>query len=349
MTYTSFDGYPDNQWWVAAASFKVEKKPLARILLEQSVLIYRPTPDSVAILEDRCPHRQVPLSLGKQIGSEIQCTYHGLRFGGDGTCTFAPGTNRPLPAANIISYPCVERHGYIWVWFGSKQPREELIPDYSYQTSPEFSGKVGYSNIGCSYLLGIENVLDTSHFGFLHTNSVGSAGYEKGKKEVTVVDGEVHSIRRVDDLKPSGLFDSFTEAETISQVDVMRWQGPSYMFLKNEVTAPERTFHMRGLAPYTPEHRNTHHHWFAHFVDFPMPPEAAAKIREMALLAIEEDKAVLEANQHRIDSGEALDPVMLPEDKAPVLMRRLNSEMLQREGVYQPVRPPVPTPRRVAA
>ena len=36
--------------------------------------------DNVAALEDLCPHRLMPLSLGKRVGDELQCGYHGLKF-----------------------------------------------------------------------------------------------------------------------------------------------------------------------------------------------------------------------------------------------------------------------------
>lgn len=175
--YTAFDGYPDNQWWVAAHRGEVTDRPLGRLLLEQPVVIWRPTPGTVSVLEDRCSHRQIPLSLGVCVEGALQCNYHGLRFGDDGRCVLAPGLKKPPATLAVRSYPTVERDGYVWVWFGSTAPDPTLIPDYGGQVSPEYSGRIGYAQIGCSYLLGLENVLDTSHFAYLHPNSVGSAGY----------------------------------------------------------------------------------------------------------------------------------------------------------------------------
>ena len=335
--YTAYDGYPDNQWWVAAHSGEVGDKPLARVLLEQSVVIFRPGPGRVAILEDRCSHRQIPLSLGVQVGEAIQCNYHGLRFGGDGRCVFAPGLETPPEVANIRAFPAVERDGYIWAWFGSAEPDHSLIPNYSWQVSPEYSGKIGYASIGCSYLLGLENVLDTSHFAYLHTNSVGSAGYAEVPMETWLDNDDVVSRRRVANLKPSALFNKLTASPTVTLTDEMRWRGPSYMWLTTTVEAPEGRFVMRGLAPYTPERRNSHHHWYSHFCDFPLTPEQQGVISRVAGQAIEEDRVVLVINQDRIDSGEALDPVLLPGDRAAMLMRRQNRKLLQRTGLYQPI------------
>jgi len=335
--YTSYDGYPDNQWWVAAQSSEVCGKPLARVLLEQQVVIYRPRPGEVAILEDRCSHRQIPLSLGVQVGEHLQCNYHGLRFGGDGRCVFAPGLATPPEVANIRSFPVVERDGYVWVWFGGAEPDPSLIPDYGWQVSPEYSGRIGYANIGCSYLLGLENVLDTSHFAYLHTNSVGSAGYAEVPMETWLDSDDVVSRRRVENLKPSALFNKLTRSPTITLTDEMRWRGPCYMWLTTTVEAPEGVFRMRGLAPYTPEHRHSHHHWFSHFCDFPLTVEQQEAITKVAGMAIEEDRVVLVANQMRIDSGVARDPVLLPGDRAAMLMRRQNRKLLDRAGRYSPL------------
>lgn len=332
--YTAYDGYPDNQWWVAAHSGEVTDKPLARTLLEQACVIYRPAPGQVAVLEDRCPHRQVPLSLGSLVEGSLQCNYHGLRFGTDGRCVHAPGIARPPAALSVRSYPVIERDGYIWAWFGSGPPDESLIPDYSWQVSPEWTGRIGYALIGCSYLLGMENVLDTSHFAYLHPKSVGSSGYADAPFESWVEDGVVVSRRRVEGIKPSGLFNRLTNAATVTLTDEMRWQAPCYLRLQTTVEAPDATFRMRGLAPYTPERRGAHHHWFAHFCDFPLSVEQQDAITRVAHEAIDEDRTVLEVNQSRIDDGTAREPVMLPGDKAAILMRRLNRDFLARVGRY---------------
>jgi len=334
--YTAYDGYPDNQWWVAAHAGEVADKPLGRTLLEQAVVIFRPKPGEIAVLEDRCPHRQIPLSLGVRVGEALQCSHHGLRFGADGRCLFAPGLPTPPDVLNVRSYPAVERHGYIWVWFGSAAADLSLIPDYSWQVSPDYSGRIGYASIACSYLLGLENVLDTSHFAYLHPTSVGSAGYADVPMETWVEDGDVVSRRKVENLKPSALFNRLTTSETVTLTDEMRWRGPCYMWLTTTVEAPGQAFKVRGLAPYTPEHRNSHHHWFSHFCDFPLSPEQQEIITTVAGKAIEEDRVVLTANQARIDNGQARDPVLLPGDRAAMLMRRQNRMLLERAGLYRP-------------
>jgi phenylpropionate dioxygenase-like ring-hydroxylating dioxygenase large terminal subunit len=78
--------YARNHWYAAGLSYELDAGMLARTILDEEIVLYR-TADGVIALEDRCSHRNVPLSLGKRIGDSIQCPYHGLEFGRGGSCT----------------------------------------------------------------------------------------------------------------------------------------------------------------------------------------------------------------------------------------------------------------------
>src|SRR5262249_30724984 len=67
-----------NHWYVAANPGELGRKPLARIILNEPVLLYRSEDGTPVALEDRCPHRRLPLSMGKLLDGDIlQCHYHG--------------------------------------------------------------------------------------------------------------------------------------------------------------------------------------------------------------------------------------------------------------------------------
>jgi phenylpropionate dioxygenase-like ring-hydroxylating dioxygenase large terminal subunit len=56
-----------NFWYVAAAASEVQNKPLGRMILGEPVALFR-TEDGVPVaFEDRCPHRRLPLSMGKLV------------------------------------------------------------------------------------------------------------------------------------------------------------------------------------------------------------------------------------------------------------------------------------------
>ncbi|NDJ88142.1 hypothetical protein DQP56_01195 [Mycolicibacter senuensis] len=84
-------GLPEG-WWPVAHSDEVHNHPNAFRLGKQNLALYRDLSDTVRAVEDRCPHRRLPLSMGRltEDGS-IQCPYHGWSFdGATGRCTAIP-------------------------------------------------------------------------------------------------------------------------------------------------------------------------------------------------------------------------------------------------------------------
>jgi nitrite reductase/ring-hydroxylating ferredoxin subunit len=73
-----------SEWWAVARSEEVSAdKPLNVDLGDQPVVLWRDKDGIVRALEDRCPHRRAPLSLGCILGNgAIQCGYHGWTFDG---------------------------------------------------------------------------------------------------------------------------------------------------------------------------------------------------------------------------------------------------------------------------
>lgn len=84
--------YLRNTWYVAGFSEELSAAQplLSRRLLDEPVVFFRDTQGGVRALRDRCPHRFVPLSMGKVKGDSVECGYHGLRFDGSGQCTRNP-------------------------------------------------------------------------------------------------------------------------------------------------------------------------------------------------------------------------------------------------------------------
>src|SRR3546814_5045186 len=72
-------------WWAVARSEEVtDKKPLGINIGDQPVVLWRDKQGIVRALEDRCPHRRAPLSLGCiRDNGWIQCGYHGWSYEGD--------------------------------------------------------------------------------------------------------------------------------------------------------------------------------------------------------------------------------------------------------------------------
>ncbi len=57
-------------------------------------MLYRTSTGAVAALEDACPHRLTPLSMGRLKGDAIECGYHGMTFDCRGQCVRIPGQSK---------------------------------------------------------------------------------------------------------------------------------------------------------------------------------------------------------------------------------------------------------------
>src|SRR5262245_58001497 len=73
----------------------------------QSYAMYRADDGQVHVLENRCAHRQVPLSHGRVKGCNLQCVYHGWTYGPNGRLESTPHElfGNPFPNVQLASYP----------------------------------------------------------------------------------------------------------------------------------------------------------------------------------------------------------------------------------------------------
>ena len=102
-------------WYVVAWDHEVQADTvLARRALDIPLVIWRRADGAVVVMQDVCPHRLAPLSLGRREGDAIRCMYHGLKFGADGRCIEVPGQERIPPGACVATYPAVQRARWIW-------------------------------------------------------------------------------------------------------------------------------------------------------------------------------------------------------------------------------------------
>jgi len=105
------------RWFVAARADKVGNKPLSVTVLNRPLVLARFASGEIVALEDRCPHRQVPLSAGQITPQGIRCPYHGWTFGANGQCTAIPGLSPDdcLPKVNARVVAVQELDGMVWV------------------------------------------------------------------------------------------------------------------------------------------------------------------------------------------------------------------------------------------
>ncbi len=158
-------------WYVACQSDELKDKPLARTVLGIPLVLFRGASGKAGALLDRCPHRNVPLSLGRVVGAGVlECAYHGWQFEPDGHCAHIPGLltlgtgpkDRRAPAAAVR-----EQDGFVWVYPElDQQPAGE--PFALPQAGSDYARVVREVETEASLHATIENALDVPHTAFLH-------------------------------------------------------------------------------------------------------------------------------------------------------------------------------------
>lgn len=161
-------GHPREFWYPAMASQRLADKPSAARVLDCELALYRDGDGRARAVLDRCIHRGAQLSLGEVKDGELACRYHGWRYAGDGACVHIPSlvAGKAVPAGmRVRGFPCVEKHGYVYVWMGDGPPRGEPAgaPDFDC-----FNWAQGVLELECSALALIENNLDWCHPTFAH-------------------------------------------------------------------------------------------------------------------------------------------------------------------------------------
>ncbi|MBV8667094.1 MAG: aromatic ring-hydroxylating dioxygenase subunit alpha [Burkholderiaceae bacterium] len=161
-------------WYPLCPSSFVAEKPVSLRRLGKKFVLWRETSGLLHALEDHCPHRGAPLSLGIALGDRIACGYHGVQVRFDGVVVSVPGSpGCKLEGAKATrSYHVQEAAGAIWLYhtdLESAEPPALKLPE-------ELSG-ADYSNFLCyvewngDYRYVLDNVMDPMHGTFLHKQS----------------------------------------------------------------------------------------------------------------------------------------------------------------------------------
>ena len=194
--------YPYNCWWVAASSAELGRELLGRWLLDTPVLLYRRESGEAVAIENRCPHRAAPLSLGCLKGDNVQCGYHGFTFAPDGACVNVPSTGAGLPAARIRAFPVIEQAPFVWIYLGDPDCIDQVPPphDLEWARDDSFRYVHGMMPIKANYMLLKENVLDLTHFGYVHAKSFGISDWVDPPRSTT--QGDTTSYHQSFDRSP---------------------------------------------------------------------------------------------------------------------------------------------------
>lgn len=174
---------PPAGWFVVAPSAAVQARPVGVTVHEVPLVLFRAAGGVVAALVDRCPHRNVPLSLGAVRGGALECPYHGWRFGPGGDCVAVPGLVDEAvgaPSRCATAWSAREAQGFVWVHAPGFVSSESFV--FPHQGEPGYHHVRAELEADASVHAVAENALDVPHTAFLH------AGLFRGPDKKHVLD-----------------------------------------------------------------------------------------------------------------------------------------------------------------
>ncbi|TYC63069.1 aromatic ring-hydroxylating dioxygenase subunit alpha [Stappia sp. BW2] len=344
-----------NAWYVAGWSSEIDEELRRFTILGEHIVMYRTSDGSVAALEDRCPHRLLPLSRGKRIGDDIQCGYHGMTFDCSGKCVRIPGQSNLPASAYVEAFPVHERYDIVWIWMGD---RDKADPDEIFDM-PEFDDPAWAVHQGdalhlqSNYLNVAENLVDPAHVSFVHPTTLGNASSENVPVHVSTEGKAIVAWRWIRDSEPIGFFKTF--GRFTENVD--RWH---YYYLHTPCTAVidfgcapakdniaeedrndgNRIFALHFITPVTESYSIDR--WM-HIRNTAIDDETASESMDaMFRIAFQEDKDVLEAIQREEDRPSKRRPIRIAIDKGPMVYRKRINEMIERERTQDLASSPTP-------
>jgi phenylpropionate dioxygenase-like ring-hydroxylating dioxygenase large terminal subunit len=138
-----------------AASFRpgtIKRVPIGK----RDVVVYRDLDGDLHAVERSCGHLGADLSLGKVVGSGIQCAFHRWCWNADGTCA---------NGARIATFALRERWGIAWIWAGGTPAYDLPMPD---EENRAHVLRLPPQRIDCHPHVVLGNGLDVSHVGGVH-------------------------------------------------------------------------------------------------------------------------------------------------------------------------------------
>jgi vanillate O-demethylase monooxygenase subunit len=328
-----------NAWYVAAWTHEIEPGRIhARTIIDQPLVIYRTSDGAIVALEDRCPHRFAPLSMGRLEGDSLRCMYHGLKFAPDGRCIEIPGQALIPQSACVRHYPLEVVGSWVWIWMGDADEADPAtIPPSLALDDPAWRLQAGQLDYDADYLLIDDNLLDLSHLSFTHEKTLGldMPQWANERPRTVPLDRGLRFQRWLRNHPPRGFMKKLGE-----RVDV--WNSYDFLFpgifLQRTGFYPAGTAEeSHGQAPegeplfyrideqaVTPVGRRASRYFYAVGTRAQdIDSGKLGRLFDVTTTAFHEDKRIIEAQQKLIDLEP--DRAMLPTslDAGPTRFRKL--------------------------
>lgn len=167
-----------NYWYPVLFARDLGRRPVSITLLGERLVLFREG-EKVYALQDRCPHRGVPLSMGRrEWPGLITCAYHGWCYdlaSGDLVAALTDGPDSPIcgkATVRVPTYPVAERATLLWVYVGAlpAPPVEADVPAELLQPGRVIDGRIRLERGNWRHA--VENGMDEGHARYLHRTAL---------------------------------------------------------------------------------------------------------------------------------------------------------------------------------
>jgi len=324
-------------WYVAGRGDEFTRQLRERSLLGESVVLYRTEAGRPVVLQNRCPHRSFPLAKGSLEADAVRCGYHGLAFDSGGKCVDIPSQEVIPQRLAIRSYPAVERGPFVWVWMGDPADADPgLVPATPWLASQDWTYASNYVFLGANYVGLHENLLDLTHFTYLHPTTLGTPEYARAPFQVEAGSETVRISRLVPECDVPAIYRTTGMRGKMSRHTVSEFLTPAL----HHASAVLRDLEADGVYTVyishfvTPADQDRTHYWFTFARDFQIADQAITEFTERsALHAFNEDVDALQEIARMHGSGpDAKREISLKSDQAGVAARRILRSLADREA-----------------
>lgn len=161
------EGVPPG-WYLACRSKDLRRAPLGLELCGHALVLFRDGEGRPAALEDRCAHRNVPLSAGTVCEGRLRCAYHGWEYNRDGEVVRIPAVpDACAGGGGVAAFPAAEQDGFVWLWMGAAPPSGAPVA-FARLGEPGWTSFTMHTRFTGTVEACLENFLDCPHATFVH-------------------------------------------------------------------------------------------------------------------------------------------------------------------------------------
>ncbi|HUH74658.1 MAG TPA: Rieske 2Fe-2S domain-containing protein [Chitinophagales bacterium] len=232
-----------DQWYIACFLNELEKTNIIKKkIVGEEIVVFKNSDGDIAVLEDRCCHRNVHLSNGTVHGKNIKCGYHGWEYNTDGKCAHIPMLENKdhIPKkACVGKYPMQIKYQAVWVYFGDQAIMHEAeIPEMEELDNLPFVHNAHI--LTASIKLVAESLFDAQHINHVHKNTINTL---LGKLREPKTEYEI-------DIQKTSLFGSYKRINNSSVFEKVYFGWDSHIDTKFAYWYP----HTSKLDSHFPKH-----------------------------------------------------------------------------------------------